>query len=130
MLISAVYKACNLKGKCHVLTSFVKNGEIRPSLSYKIFLEQREERNQLQQFLKGTTRDLFWCILGKICENLKNFSLTFFKFQSIPACSVSDQRHKSTVLLQGGGGGGEGVIYNKTRQLFVDRQTFLGFEMT
>ena len=29
------------------LTSFVKNGEIRPSLSYKIILEQREERIQL-----------------------------------------------------------------------------------
>ena len=29
------------------LTSFVKNGEIRPSPSHKIILEQREERNQL-----------------------------------------------------------------------------------
>ena len=29
------------------LTSFVKNGEIRPSLCYKIILEQREERSQL-----------------------------------------------------------------------------------
>ena len=29
------------------LTSFVKNGEIRSSLRYKIILEQREERNQL-----------------------------------------------------------------------------------
>ena len=29
------------------LTSFVKNSEIRPSLSYKIILEQREERIQL-----------------------------------------------------------------------------------
>ena len=28
-------------------TSFVKNGEIRPSVSYKIILEQKEERNQL-----------------------------------------------------------------------------------
>ena len=28
-------------------TRFVKNGEIRPSLSDKIILEQREERNQL-----------------------------------------------------------------------------------
>ena len=29
-------------------TSFVKNGEIgRPSVSYKINLEQKEERNQL-----------------------------------------------------------------------------------
>ena len=38
----------SLKGKYRrVLTSFVKNGEIRPSLSYKIILAQREERNQL-----------------------------------------------------------------------------------
>ena len=29
------------------LTSFLENGETRPSLSYKIILEQREERNQL-----------------------------------------------------------------------------------
>ena len=29
-----------------LLTSFVKNGEIRPSVSYKIILEQKE-RNQL-----------------------------------------------------------------------------------
>ena len=29
------------------LISFVKNGEIRPSVSYKIILEQKEERNQL-----------------------------------------------------------------------------------
>ena len=28
-------------------TSFVKNVEIRPSVSYKITLEQRKERNQL-----------------------------------------------------------------------------------
>ena len=40
-------------------TSFVKIGEIRPSLSYKIFLEQREERNKSTQSLKGTTRDPF-----------------------------------------------------------------------
>ena len=30
-----------------VLITFLKNGEKRPSLSYKIILEQREERNQL-----------------------------------------------------------------------------------
>ena len=29
------------------LTSFVKNDEIRPSVSYKIILEQKEEINQL-----------------------------------------------------------------------------------
>ena len=29
------------------LTSLVTNGEIRPSHSYKIILEEREERNQL-----------------------------------------------------------------------------------
>ena len=41
------------------LTSFVKNGEIRSSSSYKIILEQQEERIKSTQFLKGTTRDLF-----------------------------------------------------------------------
>ena len=30
-----------------LLTSFLKNGETRPSLCYKMILEQREERNQL-----------------------------------------------------------------------------------
>ena len=58
---------------------------------------------------------------------MKNISLTFFKFQSIPAYSVSGQRHKSTVLLHWGGN------YNKVDNYFVvsaDRQTFLGFEMT
>ena len=30
-----------------ILTSFVTNGEIGPSLCYKIILEQQEERNQL-----------------------------------------------------------------------------------
>ena len=34
------------------LTSFVKNGEIRPSVSYKIILEQKEERNQFQSILE------------------------------------------------------------------------------
>ena len=29
------------------LSSFVKNAEIRPSLSYEIILEQQEERDQL-----------------------------------------------------------------------------------
>ena len=29
------------------LTTFVKNDEIRPSVSCKIILEQKEERNQL-----------------------------------------------------------------------------------
>ena len=29
------------------LTSFVKNGEIRPSVSYKIILEQKEEINSI-----------------------------------------------------------------------------------
>ena len=38
------------------LTSFVKNGEIRPSLSYKIILEQHEQRNKL---FKAATRYLF-----------------------------------------------------------------------
>ena len=68
------------------------------------------------------------------CENLKNVSLTFFKFKSIPTYSVSGQRHQSTVLLHWGegGGGGGGLIIKLDNYTFVsvDRQTFLGFEMT
>ena len=60
------------------LTSFVKNGEIRPSGSYKIILEQKQERKKSIQFLKGTSRDLPNRILEtKICENLNNISLRF-----------------------------------------------------
>ena len=41
-------KIHQLKGKCHgVFELFFKKGEIRPLLSYKIILEQQEERNQL-----------------------------------------------------------------------------------
>ena len=65
------------------LTSFVKNGEIRPSISYKIILEQKEGRNQFnscKEQLMNWSRT-FW---KQKCENLKNISLTFFKFQSFP----------------------------------------------
>ena len=76
------------------LTCFVKNDEIRPSLSYKIVLEQREERNQLSYQLLGTNRDLFFPILERKMQRLeKNVSPTFFKFQSILTYSVSGQRH-------------------------------------
>ena len=38
----------SLKGKYHEdLVSFVKNDEIRPSISCQIILERREERNRL-----------------------------------------------------------------------------------
>ena len=74
------------------LTPFVKNGEIRPSLCGKIILEQREERNQLNSWLEqlvlcSSTR---W---KQKYENLKNISLTFFKFRSIPTYSVSGEEH-------------------------------------
>ena len=75
-------------------TSFVKNGEIRPSVSYKIILhvEQKEERNQFNSWKEQLVvcSSAFW---KQKCENLKYISLTFFKFQSIPTYSVSDQRH-------------------------------------
>ena len=38
---------------------FVKNGETRPSLSYKIIPEQQEERHQLN----SCKEQLFWRIL-------------------------------------------------------------------
>ena len=41
-----------------VFTSFVRNGEVRPSFCYKIILElTRGEKST--QFLTGMTRDLF-----------------------------------------------------------------------
>ena len=64
-------------------------------------------------------------------KNLKNISLTFFKFQSIPSYSVSGQGHLSTVLLHCHVV--IKIIYNKFDNYFfvsADRQTFLGFEMT
>ena len=66
--------------------------------------------------------------LKQKCKNFKNFSLTFFKFQSIPAYPVSIARGTNRQFYCT-----RVIIYNKTRQLFyvsVYRQTFLGFEMT
>ena len=66
----------------------------------------------------------FW---KQTCENLKNISLTFFKFNP----------YRPTLSLAGGTIGQfycTGVIIcNKLDNYFVvssDRQTFLGFEMT
>ena len=65
------------------LTPFVKNDEIRPSLSYKFILEQREQRSQLNSWKEQLVicSVAFW---KQKCENLKNVPLTFFKFKSIP----------------------------------------------
>ena len=41
-----------------IFTSFVKTGEIRPSVSYKIILEQNEERNQ---FDSSKEQLVIWC---------------------------------------------------------------------
>ena len=74
------------------LISFVKNDEIRPSISCQIILEWWEERNQLNSWKEQLVicSSAFW---KQKCENLKNISLTFFKFQSTPAYSVSGQRY-------------------------------------
>ena len=55
---------------------FVKNGETRPSLSYKIILEQQEERNQLNSWKEQLVicSSAFW---KQKCENLENVSLSF-----------------------------------------------------
>ena len=76
------------------LTSFVKNGEIRPSVSYKIILEQKKKK-EINSILERPKQlvicsSAFW---KQNCENLQNVSLAFFKFQSVPTDSVSDQRH-------------------------------------
>ena len=63
-------------------------------------------------------------------ENLKNISLTFFKFQSIPTYPVSRSLAKGTNRQFYRSGV---ITYNKLDNHFVvsaDRQTFLGFEMT
>ena len=82
-----------LKGKYHgVFDHFAKDGKIRPSLGYKIILEQREERNQLSSWKE----QLVICssaIWKQKYENLKNVSLNFFKFLSIPSYSVSHKKH-------------------------------------
>ena len=74
------------------LTSFVKTGEIRPALCCKIILEQREERNQLNSWQVQLVL-CFSAFREQKYENLKNISLTFFKFQSIPTYSVFGQGH-------------------------------------
>ena len=58
------------------LTSFVKNGEVRPSLSYKIILEQQEETIQLNSWKEKVVicSSAFW---EQKCENLRKVSLTF-----------------------------------------------------
>ena len=63
------------------LTSFVKNGGVRPSLSYKTILEQPEERNQLNSGQEELVlcSSAFW---KQKYENLKNIRLTFSKIQS------------------------------------------------
>ena len=45
------------------LVSFVKNDEIRPSISCQIILEIMTRGKKSTQFLKGTTRDLLQRIL-------------------------------------------------------------------
>ena len=71
-------------------TSFDKNSEIRPSLSYKIILEERDERNQFNLLKEQLVicSSAFW---KQKCQNLKNVSLTFFKFQSIATLTVHVQ---------------------------------------
>ena len=61
------------------------------------------------------------------CENLKNISLIFFKFQSILTSTLSLARGTNQQFYCTGV-----IVYNKLDNYFVvsaDRQTFLGFEM-
>ena len=67
-----------------VFISFVKNGQIRPSLSYKTILEQREERNLLNSLKEQLVICSSASVWKQKCENLQNISLKIFKFQSIP----------------------------------------------
>ena len=66
---------------------------------------------------------IFW---KQKCENLKNISLTFFQFQSIPALSLARGSNRQFYCTGV-------IIYNKLDNHFfvsADRQSFLGFEMT
>ena len=64
---------------------------------------------------------------NKKCEDLKNIRLTFFKFKSIPTHTSLTRGINRQLYCTGV------IIYDKTRQVFfvsVDKQRFLGFEMT
>ena len=95
---------------------FVKNAEIRPSLSYKIILEQREERDQLNSRKEQLVicSSAFW---KQKCKNLKNVSLTFFKFQSIPTCCLWPEALINSFITK----------LDNYFFVSVNRQTFLGF---
>ena len=61
------------------------------------------------------------------CDNLKNISLPFFKFQSIPRPTLSLARGTNRQFYCTGV-----IVYNKLDKYFLvsaNRQTFLGFEM-
>ena len=86
------------------LISFVNNDEIRPSISCQIINSSMTRGKKSTRFLGEQLvicSSAFW---KQKWENVKNISLTFFKFQSnsIPAHSVPGQRHLSTVLLYWG----------------------------
>ena len=92
------------------LVSFVKNDEIRPSISCQIILEWREERNQLN----------YWNVQLEICSSA--FS-TFNPYR--PTVSLARGTYRQFYCTGV-------IIYNKLdNHSFIsdDRQTFLGFEM-
>ena len=96
------------------LTSFVENGEIRPSVGYKIFSRTKIRRKKSSQLLKGTTCDLPNCILGTKMRELekrkpKHFS-SFNPFR--PTLSRTRGTNRSFYCTWV-------IIYNKTRQLFL-----------
>ena len=110
------------------LVSFVKNDEIRRSISCQIILEWREERNQLNSWKEQLVicSSAFW---KQKCENLKNISLTFLNFNPYrPTLSLARgtnrQFYCTGVIIYN--------IYIYGNYFFVsaDRQTFLGVEMT
>ena len=81
------------------LTSYVKNGEIRPSHSYKVILEQGEERNQLnsckEQFLicSSTFRK-------QKCVNFKTLAQLFSSFNPFrPICLCAEALNNSFIAL-------------------------------
>ena len=108
------------------LISFVKNDEIRPSISCQIILEWREERNQLN----SRKEQLVICSSAFGNKNVKTWITLALHFSSFnpyrPILSVVRGTNRQFYCTGV-------IIYNKLDNYFVvsaDRQTFLGFEMT
>ena len=98
-----------------IFSSFINNGEIRPSLRYKIILGQLE-RIEINSILERNSCDLFQCILK---TKIRQHKELFFKSNSFQV-SIHSDLHCLLKLASGTNRRFKysGVmIYNKTGQL-------------